>query len=1011
MPHNLFVVNISWMKSALNIKFLASLFCLALFFAISIKASDFRYYWWTTAEGLPQNSVNSLVQTREGYLWIATFGGLVRFDGVKFTVFNTVNAPELKSQRITALHEDRAGVLWIATETGEISCLQDGKFHAFDDSEEEEIYSLYADTRGYLWTGGANGARRYKLSENQYQAEIQSFERVTTPADDKSPKQISTIIEASDGDIWLNNSATTLEKPSRILRWRENAPIEIFDFSDYLKQSSGFFISDIAASKKDLWVAERSGLYRFDGTKFIKELEISNNAATNTKFTRDLDANLLANLDDGILHLGSNSKWEKTPVNFSEKGVQAFFSDREGNLWLGTNTLGLSRLKQNFIESFDESRGVANNQTAAVLEDSKGNLWIAGFGLHKFENNRFIADTSIPKSFLISLAETRDGTLMTGGYDVLFARRPDGSIKDLSGEIKQALGTATFAVKAIFEDSYGNLWLGFREHGLLRREVNGNYKRFTTEQGLIGNQVQFITESKDGAIWFGILGGANRFENDKFTSFTTAEGFANNNIRDIRETADGSIYFGTYGGGLSRLKNGTIKTVTVQNGLFDNVVSRILIDENDNFWMLGNQGIFTIAKSNLDTFFDGVSSQIFCRSFGTADGMLSAEGNGGSQPAGWIAKDKKLWFPTIRGYVAITPPPPEKSLPNAAIEEIRVNNRSLDLGRSIEIQPNEQNLEIVYTGISFNRSNQLQFRYKLEGFDENWTEAGNRRTAYYAYPPSGEYVFTVQAANADGVWNENSAKISLKIFPKFYRTWWFWLTCFLLAIALFYLIFSIRLSRLNRAKQAQELFSRRLIQVQEEERKRIAADLHDSLSQNLVIIKNRAMISLSQRDDLENVYEQIEEIAEAADESLTEVREIATNLRPFQIDRLGFTNAVEALVRKATTQNLQIEARIDKIDHLLKPEMEINLFRILQEGLNNIVKHSEATEALLEIQRDNKNIRVNISDNGKGYDLVDRLKGGFGLMGMQERARILGCVPIIETGLGKGTTIRLNFTI
>lgn len=1002
-----------------------------IFLAVSyISAAEFRIDRWTTAEELPQNTVNSIVQTRDGYLWIGTFGGLARFDGVRFTVFNTVNAPALKSSRITALHEDRAGILWIATETGDISCYQDGEFRSFDSGEIEEINSLYVDTHGSLWAGGWSGARHYLLTANACAAGVHKFERIKPPPINNQPSdQISTILETSDGAIWLNNFGVNNEKLGRLLRWRENAPLEIFDVADGLPDKSPggetrrMIITDIALARDDggketLWVADTSGLRRFDGRRFIRELAQPENGNDRLKFARDPQGNLLVNLSDGAARLTSGGVWKKSVAEeLTGKDAHSFFCDHEGNLWLGTNASGLWRLKQNFVEFFDESKGVAQNQTAAVLEDSRNNLWIAGFGLHRFENGVFVRDYAVPEAYLLSLAELRGGTLLIGGYDTLFARHTDGSVSNLSAELKKILGIVPFAVKAIFEDSRGNLWLGFRDKGLLRRDASGNYQRFTAENGLVSDQVQYITETSDGALWFGILGGASRYENGQFTNLTTADGFGNNNIRAITETSDGNLYFGAYGGGLSRLKNGVIRTVTMQNGLFDDVVSRLIVDENENFWMLGNQGVFTISKSEIDDFFDGKSSQIFCRSYGAADGMLSAEGNGGSQPAGWQSRDKRFWFPTIRGYAAITPPAPEIFLPPAVIEEVKLNNKIVAPKTLLEIHPGDQNLEIHYTGLSFTRSGQLRFRYKLEGFDSDWTEAGTRRTAYYPNPPAGEYEFVVQAANADGVWNTQSANLKLKIFPTFYQTWWFYALVFSLAVGLGYLIYSRRVSRLNRAKQAQQALSRRLIERQEEERKRIAGDLHDSLSQNLVIIKNRAMLSLTERDNLENVFEQIEEIAAAAGESLAEVREIAANLRPFQIDRLGLTKAIEALVRKTNTPHLKVTAQTEKIDGLLKPEMEINLYRIVQESLNNIVKHSAASEAAVEIEKRGKTILVSIRDNGKGFahqniHLTEPANGnGFGLIGIHERARILGTIPVIETSSEKGTKIRLTITL
>ena len=1011
--------------------FFRALLLTAVLCGASAAQRQYRFDRWTTAEGLPQNSVNAVVQTQDGYLWIATFGGLARFDGVRFTVFNTVNAPALKSSRITALYEDPTGILWAATETGEIACRRDGEFQSFEaGGEAEEIFSLFADSNGYLWTGGWRGARRYRLPENRCAAGSHGFERIKPPlAGSQSSDQISTILETGDGAIWLDNFGTSDEKPGRLLRWRADQPLEVFDAADGLaagapnEKKPGFLISDIAlapaknGAPETLWVADRSGLLKFDGKRFVKELFEDGDPNERFRFARDQQGNLIVNLSDRIARLDAANRWQTSAAELAGKQARVLFSDRENNLWLGTNADGLYRLQPNFINSFDESSGVARNQTAAVLEDSAGNLWIAGFGLHRFENNRFVRERHAPESYLLALHETRDKTLMIGGYDKLLARRASGSIDDLTPELKKIFADAPFAVKAIFEDSSGALWLGFRDKGALRLDANGSYKRFTTDNGLIGNQVQFIQETSGGAVWFGTSNGASRFENERFANFTIADGFANNNVRAILETRDGAVYFGTYGGGLSRLKNDRITTVTAQNGLFDDVVSRIIIDENQNFWMLGNLGVFSVNKQDVDRFLDGESAAIFCRSFGTADGMITAEGNGGSQPAGWLASDKSFWFPTIRGYVRIEPPAPAAFLPAAVIETVTVNNKIVDAQQPITINPNDQNLEIRYTGLSFNRSEQLRFRYKLEGFDRDWTEAGTRRTAYYSHPPIGEFVFSVQAANSDGVWNQEPARLRLRVLPVFYRTWWFFLLAAAVAAGFAYSIYALRVARLDRARKTQEALSRRLIQLQEEERKRIAADLHDSLSQNLVIIKNRAMISLQERDDLASVFEQIEEIAEAAGESLDEVRQIAQNLRPFQIDRLGFAKAVEALARKANGANLEIAAQIDEINGLLVPEMEINLYRIIQECLNNIVKHSGATAASIEIRRTEKAIHVRVSDNGKGFDLNDVHRtepengNGFGLIGIYERARILGCVPIIETSAEKGTAIRLVVSI
>jgi signal transduction histidine kinase len=335
----------------------------------------------------------------------------------------------------------------------------------------------------------------------------------------------------------------------------------------------------------------------------------------------------------------------------------------------------------------------------------------------------------------------------------------------------------------------------------------------------------------------------------------------------------------------------------------------------------------------------------------------------------------------------------------------------------VTVAPGQRGLEINYTGLSLLKSEQVQFKYRLEGLDAEWVDVGTRRVANFPYLPPGGYRFRVIAANSDGVWNNEGAALDIFVAAPFYRAWWFFTLVALGVVGMTLLIYQRRFAALRARQAAQEAFSRQLIKSQEAERKRLAAELHDSLSQNLVIIKNRAMISLQQREDPEEVFEQVAEIAEAADHALFEVREIAHNLRPFQIDRLGLTKAIEAVVRKANAGALRFGAKLDKIDALLPPESEINLYRIIQESVNNIVKHAQATEASVTIQRREQTIEVMIQDNGRGFTTAvtqpsqSRDGSGLGLVGINERARILGSTPVIESAPGRGTKIWLEIRL
>ncbi|MDQ3798440.1 MAG: histidine kinase, partial [Acidobacteriota bacterium] len=459
---------------------------------------------------------------------------------------------------------------------------------------------------------------------------------------------------------------------------------------------------------------------------------------------------------------------------------------------------------------------------------------------------------------------------------------------------------------------------------------------------------------------------------------------------------------------------------TTADGLFNNGAFRILEDSRGNFWISSNRGIYRVSRAELNDFADGKISAVTSIAYGTQDGMLNAECNGGRQPAGVKTRDGRLWFPTQQGVVAVNPDsiPFNSSAPPVVIESIEIDNKAVSLNQpAIEIQPGQSNLEISYTGLSLIKSDQVRFKYKLAGLDDEWIDAGTRRTAYYSYLPPGEYVFTVIAANSDGVWNTQGKSIAVSVVPPFYRTWWFISVSALGVFALALAGYSVRVSQLKREKRRQEAFSRRLMELQENERKRIAGELHDSLSQNLVIIKNRALISLQQRERAEQAFEQLEEIADAAAESLSEVREIAHNLRPFQIDRLGLTKAIEALIRKANTPELSVTAELDEIDGVFAPEMEINLYRVIQESLNNIIKHAAASEANVKITKSDKMIEITIQDNGRGFDAALTQSGesengsGFGLVGITERARILGSIPVIESAAGKGTKIYLRVFI
>ncbi|HMS39161.1 MAG TPA: triple tyrosine motif-containing protein, partial [Pyrinomonadaceae bacterium] len=528
----------------------------------------------------------------------------------------------------------------------------------------------------------------------------------------------------------------------------------------------------------------------------------------------------------------------------------------------------------------------------------------------------------------------------------------------------------------------------------------------------VNTRIQTIIEDREGAIWFGSVNGANRYKDGTFTEFSGKDGLSNDNVRDIYEDRDGVLWFGTYGGGLNRFKDGKFFPVTTREGMYEDIVSRIIVDEKDNFWLLGNRGVSVISRSALNDLADGKIKTIACASYGVSDGMLNSEGNGGNSPAGWLASDGKFWFPSITGVIVISPETNDLPPPPVFIEDVFLGGKQIEASTKIEVGADKENLEIHYTGLNFTKPEQVKFKYKLEGFDKDWIEVGTRRAAYYTQLPAGDYRFLVTASTTNGVWNEQPASKTVTVLSNpIWKKWWFILAVSILLIVALIIFYRLRLFRLEKTREQQQRFSRQLIESQEAERKRIAGELHDGLGQTLLIIKNRAFLG-TKANNLDAANEQLNEISASSGEAINQAREIAYYLRPSQLERLGLTSAVEEMLAQVSeVSEIKFEYEIDSIDGIFSPENEINFYRIVQESVNNILKHSESTKAKVFVRRKLDKIELSVQDNGKGFAIDEKNihgKSGFGLFGIEERVRILDGKFSIKSEKGKGTKVLVN---
>lgn len=967
------------------------------------RAAAAQYYVesWTTENGLPHNIIGDLRQTRDGYIWICTFDGLVRFDGVRFTVFNRSNSSGLRNNRFTSLYEAPDGAIWAGTEGSGVTRYFQGVFTTYgtrDGLTADHVRAVTGDAAGNVW--------------------VLSGEHITQ---------------------WDGASA----------RFHPAAPQSL---------TLSFYRSEW--NRHVWWASDRERIYRFEaGQISVRQIPAELRGALNNRFEEDGPGTLWAGtLDRRVARItGSGVRSDVVPDLQAEHGqlpavyrdrtghdwpvmvsrplmrfwpppesqgepvpINAVLEDREGNIWLGADGRGLYRIRQPRVTVLSQAQGLLARNVYPILVDRTGSIWMGVWpsGVSRVTNGRVVNYTvadGLGSGFVTSLAEDHEGRIWVASHHDV-----NGGLRVLEKgrfrEVGVSLVPAGTYAHAILHDRAGALWVG-TDIGLVRYQ-DGVMKMFTTKDGLPSNDVKSIIEEPGGRIWIGTFGGVTSWQDGVFKSWTERDGLPGGVVRALYSDKDGVLWIGTYDGGLGRYKDGRFSRITTREGLYDNGVFQILEDGRGYFWMSSNRGIHRVSKSELNAVADGRASRVTSLSLGRGDGLLNAECNGGTWPAGSIDHDGKLWFPTQDGaaiidpstVVAIARPVPPR------IESVLIDREAVPWGAPVRLLPSQEFLEIQYTGLSLVNSDRIHFRYRLKGLEDDWVDAGTRRTAYYSHVPPGDYTFSVAAAGSDGVWTDEVASLAIQVVAPFWRTWWFSSLAVMAMAGAAAFVYRRRIAGLERARAAQENFTRRLIDSQEHERRRIAAELHDSLGQHLLVIQNRAVLGAMRSHD--GAKGRFDEIATSVRESIDEVRQIAYNLRPYHLDKLGLGVSIEAMAERiGTASGIECTVTIAPNASLraVPRDQAINVFRVVQESLNNIVKHSGATRASIDIMDAGPDLVITIEDNGKGFDAKAEkgvaIGSGFGLAGIAERVGMLGGQHAIESAPGKGTTITITLPV
>lgn len=965
------------------------LFVLVLLVARTASA-QYQIKSWTTEDGLPQSTVIGIAQTPDGFIWVTTLGGLARFDGTTFRSFDTTTNPELPHSRFAGLAVDATGQLWLTLQTRQVLRYENGTFAHMGVAQGLPSTPvlriavvggrLVVDTNTgvFAWEGTrfvpqadlhapiAAGLTWVGTSEDR---EVRWYRDATGLAHRYHNGRLTRTLALRGGPIYEDRSGRVWSLvPGGTLVSDENGRLRTHGVG------AGQLLLENLSCVEDpdgtIWFMSPHGLSRFRNDRF-------------TSYT--------------------------TAHGLPDNRIRNVMRDHEGSHWIGTDT-GLSHMVEQPVVSVTAAGGLEADNTYPILQDRQGAIWIGGWpGLTRYADGKFekvSAEYKVAGANVVSLMEARDGTIWVGTFGAGLRKIKNGRV-----ETPTEAGAPATAL-TIYQGAGPDMWFGTND-GLVRFR-DGRFTPVLRQDGSRGGETSGVYEDAAGTLWVGNIDGLARYTNGVLTQVSASEGFTGRRARAFHQDAAGSLWIGTYDTGLFRYRDGRFARFTTREGLPANGAFRIIEDHASRFWISSNGGIYQVARAELDDLADGRRTIVTAIHYGREDGMANPECNGLGQPAGILARDGRLWFPTQRGVAILDPARLTTGAPAPPVTILDVNIGGFPVAERdrIEIRSGSTEFQARYAALTFVRPDQARFRYQMEGLDADWVEAGSDRSARYANLPYGTFHFRVIAANRDGVWNDVGARLTIAVIPPFYRTTWFALLMSGLAAAAAFGGHRWRLDALERKQAVQQAFARQLIDSQEADRKRIAADLHDGVSQTLVVIRNWARMSAPLATQDEPAAKRMGDIAEAASQALGEVRGVVQDLLPYQLERVGLVESMrETAARVADASGIAITCDLAAVDGRLSPGTQLRLFRVAQEGLNNVVKHSGARAASLEMIGRPAHVQLIIRDNGKGFvpgAVTPTAAGdGFGLVGMAERCRMMGGDLRVDSAPGKGTVITI----
>lgn len=982
----------------------------------------------TINDGLSQNYIYSILQDDKGFLWFGTKDGLNRYDGYAFQIYRKDNADtlSLSDNTVTAMH--RTGdTLWVGTAAGGVLCFDQRRreffrlehpFAGIAPFRNNQINTLVTTKDGRLAVGTASSGMFLYSKERD---EWRTIRSESLSVNSLSSNHVTDIVEDHEGNLWVAANGLNIIRPDgsveRVDRGTEDPGMP------GINRISNLYCDALGR----IWVSYRLGIDLYTGgeRQRIVTATQENNLFWCGKVRQASDGTFWSTAAHHLLRIDPQTLEPQAVAEFTEQRISGgFIIDRSDNIWIGTAGWG----------------AIMYNPRTAMFGKQAGNFLEHLFGemYGRIRNSlRRGADMSIfdpmhrGNEFRIPFRSTSGDLYVAASDAYIFRIRPDGKVSFHTLVPEKTIDRKAFSASMFFEDSAHTVWI-VRNAGITRffdlpelhdhiplypdRDVPANSSGYT--------DITAVTISRDGQYWFGTpTNGLLHYDPKRgikkwyrYKEFDTSS-ISHNHILCIVEDPHEParfLWIGTDGGGLDRFDRKTeqFTSFTERDGFPNNTVYGILTDAQKNFWISSNKGIvhFNPATHAM-------------RKYDVYDGLQSNEFN---RKEFYRGPDGTMYFGGVSGFNAFHPEliGMNSAAPTVVFTDLRLFNRSIPFkgDSSILQQPAEFTDSLVlnysdnvvtfeFAALEYTASAKNRFAYMLEGFDADWIFNRTSRTATYTNIDPGTYRFLVKAANGDGVWNDTPTAMTLIVRPPFWRTWWFLSLVVVLFLSVGPIIYYIRVSELKRDQVRQHEISRLLIQSQEGERKRIAQEMHDSLGQELLVIKNRALMGLKTVTAESKEKRQLEQISEGATAILKLVRSMSHSLRPPELDRLGLTETIRSIlanVREA--YGMTLNAEIDEIDGLVVQDNEINIIRILQETLSNIEKHSGASTIDLRIAVSGGTITITVKDDGKGYS-KDSVHYGIGLAGITERVRILNGSLSIESGTGSGTTVTVTIPV